>query len=319
MSILSYLVNRLRRPSLQNPTMEGVTGSMAAGMTVGAGVGPEASPEAEAEHEAAAEVGHQQGLLDGKGNTHHKRKVQHFPIDIQFNLQGMVILGHELFIGQLPYSCEEHEVKKFFKKHGFKPLEVRMPRDKITQQPRGFAFVLFGTAREVEEATELNGTNMGGRQLRINHANEKPIPGRGGRPERFGGRGYGGRSDRGRAASSPSKTLFIRNLSYDTTEDTLLKLFRSAHNVSLPTTGDGSLKGFGFIDFDDEEEAEYALRKMDGKRVNGREIRLEYKRGGGGDRERSSYSYDSRRGRDYDRDRSREYDRDRDRGGNRYY
>jgi nucleolin len=194
-----------------------------------------------------------------------------------------------------------------------------MPRDKITQQPRGFAFVLFGTAREVEEATELNGTNMGGRQLRINHANEKPIPGRGGRPERFGGRGYGGRSDRGRAASSPSKTLFIRNLSYDTTEDTLLKLFRSAHNVSLPTTGDGSLKGFGFIDFDDEEEAEYALRKMDGKRVNGREIRLEYKRGGGGDRERSSYSYDSRRGRDYDRDRSREYDRDRDRGGNRYY
>jgi hypothetical protein len=71
-------VRRLRRPSLQNPTMEGVTGSMAAGMTVGAGVGPEASPEAEAEHEAAAEVGHQQGLLDGKGNTHHKRKAMNF-------------------------------------------------------------------------------------------------------------------------------------------------------------------------------------------------------------------------------------------------
>ena len=62
--------------------MGGVTGSVAVGMAAGAGagVGPEAEHEAGAEHEAAAEADHQQGLPDG--NTHHKRKVLHSPVDI---------------------------------------------------------------------------------------------------------------------------------------------------------------------------------------------------------------------------------------------
>ena len=47
--------------------------------------------------------------------------------------------GYELFVGQLPYSCEEYEVKKFLKKKGFHPIEVRMPRDRNTGQPRGSA------------------------------------------------------------------------------------------------------------------------------------------------------------------------------------
>lgn len=63
---------------------------------------------------------------------------------------------------------------------------------------------------------------------------------------------------------------------------------------------DGGLSRFGFVEFDDEEEAEYAIKKMDGKRVNGREIRLEYKR----PQERNSFGGGSR---------------GRDRGSGRYY
>ena len=158
----------------------------------------------------------------------------------------------------------------------------------------------FSNATDVSKAMELDGTTLEGRQLRINRAKDKPTPGsgRGGRSEGRGGRSFRG----GFSNNTPSRTLFIRNLSYNTTEDTIRKKFKSAQNVSLPITEDGSSKGFvwpvwltsyytnhclqcnsyrsrfGFIDFEDEKSAESALNKMNGMSVDGREIRLEFKK-----------------------------------------
>lgn len=81
--------------------------------------------------------------------------------------------------------------------------------------------------------------------MRINHAGEKPTPGSG-QGGRAGGRG--GRSDRGGFSNNtPSKTLFVRNLSYNATEDSIRKMFKAAYNVSLPVTEDGSLKGLASL------------------------------------------------------------------------
>jgi nucleolin len=139
--------------------------------------------------------------------------------------------------------------------------------------------VKFASSAEVSKAIELNGVTLLGRQLRIDHAGNKPTPGSGRGGSGGRGSGRGGRSDRGGiSGSTPSKTLFIRNLSYSTTEDTIKKLFKAAQNVSLPMREDGSLKGFGFIDFENENAAESALKKMNGKAIDGRDIRLEFKR-----------------------------------------
>ena len=63
--------------------------------------------------------------------------------------------------------------------------------------------------------------------------------------------------------------------------------------------GGGRILGvsrFGFIDFDKVEDAERALKKFDGIRINGREIRLEFKKAS--DKDRDSFGYRSR-GRHY--------------------
>jgi RNA recognition motif-containing protein len=67
--------------------------------------------------------------------------------------------------------------------------------DRETGRSRGFAFVTMGTADDAQRAiSEMNGTDLDGRALRVNEAEErKPRGGGGGGGGGFGGpRGGGG-------------------------------------------------------------------------------------------------------------------------------
>ena len=94
-------------------------------------------------------------------------------------------MGKKLYIGNIPFSTTESELREMFQTHG--ALEsVNVITDRETGRSRGFAFVEFAdesSARAAQEA--LDGTEMGGRSLRVNEANDR---GRGG-PR--GGGGYG--------------------------------------------------------------------------------------------------------------------------------
>ncbi len=72
--------------------------------------------------------------------------------------------------------------------------------------------------------------------------------------------------------------LYVGNLSYSTTEDTLRTLFSNyADVVSVKIKEDeytGQSKGFGFIEIDDEIKAQRAIGGMNGKDVDGRRIRV---------------------------------------------
>ena len=72
--------------------------------------------------------------------------------------------------------------------------------------------------------------------------------------------------------------LYVGNLSFDTTEDTLRGLFASCGEVSgikLITDRDtGKSKGFGFIQMGAESEAKAAISRLNGKEVDGREIKV---------------------------------------------
>ena len=57
------------------------------------------------------------------------------------------------------------------------------------------------------------------------------------------------------ARSQPSKTLFVKGLSEDTTEETLKELFDGSIRARIVTDREtGSSKGFGFVDFNSEED-----------------------------------------------------------------
>ena len=102
----------------------------------------------------------------------------------------------KIYVGNLPFSATESEVKDLFAQHGTVE-SVALPSDRETGRPRGFGFVEMPQADAQRAMQALNGFNMGGRPLRVNEAQDRPrTGGGGGRPGggggRSGGGGYGG-------------------------------------------------------------------------------------------------------------------------------
>lgn len=79
----------------------------------------------------------------------------------------------KLFIGNLSFDTTESELREIFTP--FEPvLEYVRPQDRETGRPRGFAFVTLEDREKGDAAIKaLDGTELGGRQLRINEAEDR--------------------------------------------------------------------------------------------------------------------------------------------------
>jgi RNA recognition motif-containing protein len=101
-----------------------------------------------------------------------------------------------LYVGNLPHSTKEAELRGVFETHGAVE-KVSIVTDRETGRSRGFAFVEMTNAGEADKAiAALNGSELGGRPLKINEAKPKtdsPRAGSGGK--RFGGGGGASRDD----------------------------------------------------------------------------------------------------------------------------
>ena len=97
----------------------------------------------------------------------------------------------KIYVGNLPFSATESEVRDLFAQHGTVD-SVALPTDRETGRPRGFGFVEMPQADAQKAMQALNGFNMGGRPLRVNEAQDRPRTGGGGRPGGGGGGGRGG-------------------------------------------------------------------------------------------------------------------------------
>ncbi|MFH1762470.1 MAG: RNA-binding protein [bacterium] len=86
-------------------------------------------------------------------------------------------MAKKLYVGNIPYNSTEEQIKELFAKHG-EVEAVNIITDRETGRSRGFCFVEMENADEA--VTSLNGTNFGGRSLRINEARERS-PRKGGR------------------------------------------------------------------------------------------------------------------------------------------
>jgi len=95
----------------------------------------------------------------------------------------------KIYVGNLPFSATESEVRELFAQHGTVE-SVALPTDRETGRPRGFGFVQMPQAEAAKAIEALNGFSMGGRQLRVNEAQDRPRTG--GRPGGGGGGGFRG-------------------------------------------------------------------------------------------------------------------------------
>jgi RNA recognition motif-containing protein len=90
-------------------------------------------------------------------------------------------MGRKLYVGNLPYSVSEQSLQDTFSQCGTVE-SVNVITDRDTGQSKGFGFVEMSSDGEAQKAIqELNGTNMDGRDIRVNEAKPKaPRDNRGG-------------------------------------------------------------------------------------------------------------------------------------------
>lgn len=105
------------------------------------------------------------------------------------------------------------------------------------------------------------------------------------------------------------KSLFVGNLSFQTTESDLIALFAPFGEVGRVHIAvdreTGRVRGFAFVQMANDEGATKAIAALDGKEIGGRNLRVNEARpkaeraaprsGGGGGRGRSGFSHEDYR------------------------
>ena len=97
-----------------------------------------------------------------------------------------------LFVGNLPYSANEADIRQHFGTVG-DPLQIVIPTDRDTGRPRGFAFVDYDDRGVAERAIQqLHGQPFKGRPLSVSEARPREA-----RPPMGGGGGFASRPPMG--------------------------------------------------------------------------------------------------------------------------
>ncbi|NXX77562.1 NUCL protein, partial [Urocolius indicus] len=175
-----------------------------------------------------------------------------------------------LIVNNLSYAASEETLQELFKKAS----SIKMPQNN-QGRPKGYAFVEFPTTEDAKEAlNSCNNTEIEGRAIRLEFSSP--------------GWQKGNTNARG-GFNQQSKTLFVRGLSEDTTEETLRESFEGSISARIVTDRDtGSSKGFGFVDFSSPEDAKAAKEAMEDGEIDGNKVILDFakpkgdfQRGGG--------------------------------------
>lgn len=156
-----------------------------------------------------------------------------------------------LVVNNLSFNATEEVLQSTFEK----AVSIRIPqRD---GRPKGFAFLEFESTDDAKDALEnFNNTEIEGRSVRLEYSQSR---------------------DWNRGNSGPTKTLFVKGLSEDTTEETLKDAFEGAVAARIVTDRDtGSSKGFGFVDFSNEDDCKAAKEAMEDGEIDGSKVTLDY-------------------------------------------
>ena len=74
-----------------------------------------------------------------------------------------------IYVGNLPWSATEDEIRNLFSPYGT-VNSVNLVTDRETGRARGFGFVEMPAEEATAAIQALEGANLGGRSLRINEA-----------------------------------------------------------------------------------------------------------------------------------------------------
>jgi len=78
-------------------------------------------------------------------------------------------MAKNIYVGNLPWSSTEEEVRAAFENFG-EVISVKLIEDRETGRPRGFGFVEMDDQGALKAIQNLDGSDMGGRNIKVNEA-----------------------------------------------------------------------------------------------------------------------------------------------------
>ncbi|PON94851.1 Splicing factor-like protein [Trema orientale] len=164
----------------------------------------------------------------------------------------------KLYFGNLPYSVDSAQLAGIIQDYG-SPELIEVLYDRETGRSRGFAFVTMSSVEDCNAVIQnLDGSQYMGRILRVNFS-DKPKPKEPLYPE-------------------TEYKLFVGNLSWSVTSESLIKAFQEYGNVVgarvLYDGETGRSRGYGFVCYNTKAEMDTALESLNGVELEGRAMRV---------------------------------------------
>lgn len=177
-----------------------------------------------------------------------------------YNAAGKVI--NSLHVAELDPKVDEALLEKIFNIPGVSVVtSVKVVRDKITAQSLGYAYVNFETEDQARIALEkMNFIKIYGKVIRISFARERgvvpPI-----------------------ARRNNEANLYIKNLDYTVDTKALYQHFKPFGEIvscRVMENHDGTSKGFGFVAFENGDDAKRALQAVNNTMVRGKVVTVSF-------------------------------------------
>ncbi|KAJ4953483.1 hypothetical protein NE237_030315 [Protea cynaroides] len=157
-----------------------------------------------------------------------------------------------LYVGDLDPSIGEAQLYDLFNQVA-PVISVRVCRDQIRRVSLGYAYVNFNSAQDATNAMELlNFTPINGRPIRIMFSHRDPS-----------------------IRKSGFANVFIKNLDTSIDNKALHDTFAAFGTVlscKVATDNNGQSKGYGFVQYDADEAAQNAIKRLNGMLINDKQV-----------------------------------------------
>lgn len=165
---------------------------------------------------------------------------------------GVQLVTTSLYVGDLEYNVTDSQIYDLFTQLG-QVVSVRVCRDATTRRSLGYGYVNFANPQDAARAIELlNFTPLNNKPIRIMYSHRDPS-----------------------SRKSGAGNIFIKNLDKSIDHKGLQEVFTPFGVIlscKVATDSSGQSKGYGFVQFENEDSAQKAIEQLNGMLLNDKQV-----------------------------------------------